>query len=204
MARCSTAAEAPLAVYLPQGDARQGYPHGGTAIARASASPIAPFSAGKQGARPHMHNSMDDRLRCLEDMEAIRKLIASYGPLADIGDAQGVAALWAENGSYSVGDFGEAQGWEQIGALILSDTHQELLTAGCGHILTAPHITLDGDSAIAINHSVVFRKAGDNHKAWRVSANRWELVRTDDGWRVQHRHNRPLNGDGAARALLEV
>jgi uncharacterized protein (TIGR02246 family) len=151
-----------------------------------------------------MHNSMDDRLRCLEDMEAIRKLIASYGPLADIGDAQGVAALWAENGSYSVGDFGEAQGWEQIGALILSDTHQELLTAGCGHILTAPHITLDGDSAIAINHSVVFRKAGDNHKAWRVSANRWELVRTDDGWRVQHRHNRPLNGDGAARALLEV
>ena len=151
-----------------------------------------------------MQNSTDDRIRRLEDMDAIRNLIASYGPLADIGDAEGVAALWTENGSYSVGDFGEAKGREQIGALILSDTHQQLLTAGCGHILTTPHITLDGDSAVAINHSVVLRNAGDSHTAWRVSANRWELVRTDDGWRVQHRLNRPLNGNGAARALLEV
>jgi uncharacterized protein (TIGR02246 family) len=151
-----------------------------------------------------MRNNTDDRVRCLEDMEAIRKLIASYGPLADIGDAQGVAALWAENGSYSVGDFGEAKGRAQIAALILSDTHQELLTAGCGHILTAPHITLDGDSALAVNHSVVFRNAGDSHKAWRVSANRWRLVRTDDGWRVQHRRNSPLNGNGAAQALLGI
>ena len=151
-----------------------------------------------------MRNSTDDRIRTLEDTDAIRNLIASYGPLADIGDAEGVAALWTENGSYSVGDFGEAKGREQIGALILSDTHQQLLTAGCGHILTTPHITLDGDSAVAINHSVVLRNAGDCHTAWRVSANRWELVRTDDGWRVQHRLNRPLNGNGAARALLEV
>ena len=151
-----------------------------------------------------MRNSTDDRLRCLEDMEAIRKLIASYGPLADIGDAQGVAALWAESGSYSVGDFGEAKGRTQIAALILSDTHQQLLTAGCGHILTTPHITLDGDSALAINHSVVFRNTGSAHEAWRVSANRWELVRTDNGWRVQHRVNRPLNGESAARALLGV
>lgn len=151
-----------------------------------------------------MRNSTDDRIRRLEDIEAIRNLIASYGPLADIGDPQGVAALWTENGSYSVGDFGEAKGWEQIGALILSDTHQVLLTEGCGHILTAPHMTLDGDSAVAINHSVVFRNAGDSHEAWRVSANRWELVRTDDGWRVQHRRNRPLNGDGAAQALLGI
>lgn len=151
-----------------------------------------------------MANSTDDRIRRLEDTEAIRNLIASYGPLADIGAAQGVAALWAENGSYSVGDFGEAKGRENIAALILSDTHQQLLTTGCGHILTAPHITLAGDSALAINHSVVFRNGGDCHQAWRVSANRWELVRTDNGWRVHHRCNRLLNGDGAARALLGV
>ncbi len=145
---------------------------------------------------------MDDRIRRLEDIEAIRNLVASYGPLADIGDAQGVAALWTEDGSYSVGDFGDAKGRDHIAALILSDTHQHLLTAGCGHILTTPHITLDGDSAIAVNHSVVLRHTGGSHEAWRVSANRWELVRTDNGWRVQHRVNRPLNGDSAARDVL--
>jgi len=151
-----------------------------------------------------MGNSTDDRIRRLEDIEAIRNLIASYGPLADVGDAQGVAALWTEDGSYSVGDFGEAKGWEHIAALILSDTHQQLLTKGCGHILTAPHITLDGDRARAVNHSVVLRNAGHSHEAWRVSANRWELVRTYNGWRVQHRLNRPLNGESTARALLGV
>jgi uncharacterized protein (TIGR02246 family) len=151
-----------------------------------------------------MRDSMDDCIRRLEDIEAIRNLVASYGLLADRGDAQGVAALWTEDGSYSVGDFGDAKGRDQIGALILSDTHQQLLTEGCGHILTAPHITLDGDRALAVNHSVVLRNTGDSHDAWRVSANRWELVRTDDGWRVQHRFNRPLNGDASARALLGV
>lgn len=145
-----------------------------------------------------------NRIRRLEDTEAIRNLIASYGPLADCGDADGVAALWAEDGSYSVGDFGEAKGWQQIAALIGSETHQGLMKQGCGHILTSPHIDLDGDTATATNHSVVLRNIGEHYEAWRVSANRWQLVRTDHGWRVHHRDNRPLTGDDRARALLNL
>lgn len=145
-----------------------------------------------------------NRLRRLEDAEAIRNLIASYGPLADCGDAGAVAALWSDDGSYSVGDFGEAKGRQAIAALIESEMHQNLMKQGCGHILTSPHISLDGDSAIATNHSIVFRSADDRHEAWRVSANRWQFVRTDDGWRVRHRDNRPLTGDERARALLSL
>ena len=151
-----------------------------------------------------MEQSDHDRIQRLEDGEAIRNLIASYGPLADAGDAKGIAALWTEGGSYGVGDFGEAKGSQQIAMLIDSDRHQNLMQQGCGHILTSPHISLDGDKATATNHSVVFLNMGDSHQAWRVSANRWQLVRTADGWRVQHRENRPLTGDERSQKLLSL
>ena len=50
------------------------------------------------------------RLRALEDKDAIRELIARYGPMADSGDASGVADLWSESGTYSVGGVAEAKG----------------------------------------------------------------------------------------------
>ena len=36
----------------------------------------------------------------------------------------------------------------------------------------------------------------------RVSANRWDMVRTAYGWRVRHRENALLDGSEGARALL--
>ena len=39
---------------------------------------------------------LEQRLRALEDREAIRNLIASYGALADCGAADELAALWNE------------------------------------------------------------------------------------------------------------
>lgn len=68
------------------------------------------------------------RLQNLEDERDIARLIASYGPLVDAGDADGVAALWAEDGGYDV------EGW-QIAArksrlLNGSGEGHDLLTAG--------------------------------------------------------------------------
>lgn len=145
---------------------------------------------------------VEDRLQRLEDAEAIRNLIARYGPLADAGDAAGVAALWTEDGEYDVGGFGVARAREEIAALIDARFHRELMAQGCAHVLSAPVIALDGDRAVATNQSVVFRRAGASFEAWRAAANRWELVRTAPGWRVARRINRPLDGSEAALALL--
>ena len=143
-----------------------------------------------------------DRLQSLEDRAAITDLIASYGPLADSGDAAGVAALWADDGEYAVGGYGTAKGRTDIAALIESATHQQLMAGGCAHVLSPHTVTLDGDKAEARGYSVVFRKVGGVFEAWRVSANRWQFVRTNLGWRVKLRENAPLDGGDAARALL--
>jgi len=47
---------------------------------------------------------LEQRLRRAEDELAIARLMASYGPLADAGDADAVAGVWAEDCEYDVRD----------------------------------------------------------------------------------------------------
>lgn len=142
------------------------------------------------------------RLQALEDREAIRELIARYGPLADSGQDDAVAALFTPDGVYAVGGMGEAQGRAAIAALIQGPIHQSLMADGCAHVLTSPAIELDGDQAIARCHSIVLRHQDNAWIPLRVAANRWHLVRGREGWQVSRRDNALLDGSAAARALL--
>jgi uncharacterized protein (TIGR02246 family) len=143
------------------------------------------------------------RLQALEDREAIRDLIASYGPLADTGAADALSHLWTEDGRYAVGGMTEAKGRAAIAALIDGAVHRGLMADGCAHALGPVTIDLDGDTATARGYSVVLRADGTGGwTAHRVSANRWHLARTPDGWRVTARENALLDGTDAARALL--
>ena len=142
------------------------------------------------------------RLQGLEDREAIRTLVASYGPLADCGDAQALAALWCDDGIYEVAGFATARGRAEIAAMVECPVHRQLLADGCAHVLGPVTVDIDGDTATARGHSVVFRHADGDFDAVRVSANRWTLVRTEQGWRVSHRINALLDGEEAARILL--
>ncbi len=143
------------------------------------------------------------RLQALEDREAIRELIARYGPLADTGAADALSELWTEDGRYAVGGMTEAKGRAAIAALIDGAVHRNLMADGCAHALGPVTIDLDGDTATARGYSVVFRADGTGGwTAHRVSANRWHLARTPDGWRLTVRENALLDGAEAARALL--
>lgn len=142
------------------------------------------------------------RIALLEDREAIRELIARYGPLADAGDCAGAAALWTEDGVYEVGGFGSYTGRAAIQTLLEGESHQGLIHGGAAHVLSPPVIDLDGDRATARTYSVVFRKSGDNWEAHRASANMWHLVRVGAEWKVARRINQLLDGTAEARALI--
>ena len=142
------------------------------------------------------------RIAILEDREAIRDLIARYGPLVDAGNCAGAAALWAEDGVYEVGGFGSYTGRAAIQALLEGESHQSLIHGGAAHVLSPPVIDLDGDSATARTYSVVFRKTGDSWEAHRASANSWHLVRVGTEWKVARRINRLLDESPDARALI--
>ena len=77
---------------------------------------------------------LEKRLQHIEDERAIERLIASYGPLVDAGEADATAGLWAADGSYDV------EGWhmhrrDDVAALVRSVAHQVLMRLGCCHFL---------------------------------------------------------------------
>ena len=76
--------------------------------------------------------------------------------------------------------------------------------AGCGHVLTVPHIVVDGDEATGRSYALNIRWDAEHERFWvaRVSANTWHWVRTPEGWRVQERVNANLDGTAGPRAML--
>ncbi|HEX7739117.1 MAG TPA: nuclear transport factor 2 family protein [Marmoricola sp.] len=145
--------------------------------------------------------ALEARLRRLEDIEEITRLVASYGPAVDAGLADDVAGLWTEDGVYDVDEMFMGD-QAAIHAMVGSDAHQGLIGNGCTHFLGPVRVDVDGDDAVAVCHSILVAYYKERYVVARSGANRWRLRRTPDGWRAVHRTTRALNGDAEARALL--
>lgn len=151
--------------------------------------------------------ALEDRLGRLEDELAITRLISSYGPLVDGGEADAVAGLWTEDGVYDV-DEGHMAGRDQLAGMVRSRAHRGWISGGCAHFLGPAHVTLHGDSAVAVCHSLMVVNDGGEFGTdaafgvRRATAHHFELVRTEEGWRVARRTSRVLDGRLEAPALL--
>jgi hypothetical protein len=146
--------------------------------------------------------ALERRVQALADTVAICQLIATYGPAVDSECAPAVGGLWSEDGVYDPGGTRPYVGRAAVGDLVYGARHQGYLQAGCAHVLSMPQVAVEGDTAVAVNHSRVYLKDSAHWRLERVSANRWELERTDGTWRVRRRTNRLLDGSPEARALL--
>lgn len=144
---------------------------------------------------------LEARIQRLEDHLAICQVLAGYGPAVDSRSGAAVARLWTEDGSYDFG--GEPLvGADAVGRLVDLDTHVGYVERGCAHVIGMPLVDVDGDRAVATGYSRVYVHEGDGWTVERASANRWELVRTERGWKVANRVNRLLDGSASGRDLL--
>jgi ketosteroid isomerase-like protein len=154
-----------------------------------------------------MSSELDElraRLRALEDRAAITQVIAAYGPAVDSGDAAAAAALWTDDGSYDT-DPSPLAGAQAIADMVNGPVHQEIISSGSGHVLGPVHITVSGDSAVAVGYSLLVRHTADRgFGIARCSANRWELSRIGQDWKVVSRRNALLDGRAGARELLRT
>jgi hypothetical protein len=145
------------------------------------------------------------RLRRLEDESAITRLIMSYGPAADAGLTAFAGQLWLEEGVYDWDANGKPhQGSAGVDAMLQSKGHQNLIAAGIAHFAGPLLIDLDGNEATTLNYSLIVRREGDRFFLWRASAVRWDLARTEEGWRVRRRTNRLLDETGVGRELFSA
>ncbi len=133
-----------------------------------------------------LNESLEARLRRLEDLMAIHQLFVDYGEHLDSGDFEAYAELFAEDGEVRLGPMGRATGRAQIRELMASQ-----LTAAIGstfHIISSPRVTLDGDRATStVMWSVAIMEADGLARVSMVGHHLDDLVRTAQGWRFQRR-----------------
>lgn len=140
------------------------------------------------------------RMQAMEDRHAITELIARYGFLADRWDVAGVAALWTEDGIYDVCGYGVHRGTAAITALLERQFRQTIQARVAAHIISAPMITLEGDTARVTTLSCWLRRGGAGWEAYYLATDEWQLARTPAGWRVATRCNRPVDDRPAVQA----
>jgi hypothetical protein len=159
--------------------------------------------------------SVEDRLRAIEDKLAIYHLIASHPPAADTGTDSYYRDAFVAEGEMDLGGGKSASGSDTIGAMVKTPEHKAAIAGGLCHFAGLPRVEVDGDRAVAISYLQIItpdRQAAPREVAGhgtttgfrihRVGANRWELRREKDGWKIVRRTLRPLDGTEDARALL--
>jgi uncharacterized protein (TIGR02246 family) len=148
---------------------------------------------------PNLEDTIADlarRVARLEDELAIQRLIASYGLAVDTGDADGSAAVFTERGVYDT-DVGRMAGREAVRAMVRGARHQEMV-GHCAHQIGPAVIRFDeAGGATAVGYSRVYLETRAGTHVYRVSLNRWELVKEDGRWLIARRVTRKLGTDGA-------
>lgn len=147
-----------------------------------------------------------ERVRALEDHVELTQLVARYGPSVDSGAAEATAALWCDRGVFDVPGVMTMTGHGEIVAMVDGDGHRGLIENGCAHVLTVPHVVVDGDEARGWNYALNIRWDPGAERFWvaRASANTWHWQRTGDGWRTAERVNANLDGSAAPRQMLRA
>jgi hypothetical protein len=166
-------------------------------------------------ANPQTKPTIEDRLRAVEDRLEIYNLIASHPPAADTGADYYTRAIYLEDGEIDLGGGKTRSGNEAIGASQSSAGHMAAVAGGLAHFAGLPRIDLHGDEAVVTSylqiltphptaepHEVPHHGSSKGYRIHRVGANRWELKRTPDGWKIKRRTLRSLDGSEPAREIL--
>ena len=136
------------------------------------------------------------RVARLEDELAIHKLIVRYGLGVDVGDAEAAAGVFTADGVYDV-DVGKMEGRPAVEAMVRTPRHQAMV-GHCAHQMGPFVIDLGDDAgAVATGYSRVYLHTPAGTHVYRVSLNRWELVKQDGTWLVARRTTRVLGHDEA-------
>ncbi|MGK3122933.1 nuclear transport factor 2 family protein [Candidatus Pantoea formicae] len=162
--------------------------------------------------------SIEARLREVEDKLAIYELIASHPPSADTGHAQYTSQVYKEEGIFNRGvGLDGATGAKAIADFILRPAHREAIEGGLAHFTGLPLVNLQGDRAIVTSYLQLIQldKTGQpremaNHgvstgyRIHRVVVNRWELERIAGQWKISSRTLLPVDGSKAPLELLNA
>jgi uncharacterized protein (TIGR02246 family) len=135
-----------------------------------------------------------DRLRHLEDREAIRELLIAYGRTLDARDFEGFARLFARDAEYvGGGGMGAVRGPEAIAAALqrVFEANPSGISGASAHLFFNESIDLDGDTATATSMGAFVVADGDGRPVVLMLASYLDqFVREDGVWKFHRREVR--------------
>ncbi len=144
--------------------------------------------------------ALAERVARLEDELAIHRTIVAYGLGVDAGDADRAAEVFTDDGVYDV-DVGRMEGRDAVRAMVRGARHQEMV-GHCAHQMGPAVVTVEsGERASAVGYSRVYLATRAGTHVYRVSMNRWELVKSDGAWRIARRTTRILGHPDAVGVI---
>jgi hypothetical protein len=161
------------------------------------------------------NRTVEQRLQAIEDRLEILNLVAAHPPGADSASHDFAESFWTEDGT--VNTAGEAKPYEAMIGVLNTPGFAEAQRQGICHFAGLPHITIDGDRAVATSYLQILAADPDGkpfelsahgtskgYRVLRASINRWELVRTPQGWRIKNRYLRGMDTPGSREILKKV
>jgi hypothetical protein len=159
--------------------------------------------------------TIEDRIRAIEDRLEIYNLIASHPPSADTGAQPYIQSIFLDDATLDLGGAKRADGKQAIAQIVTRPEHGAAIKGGLAHFAGLPHVTVDGDRAVVTSYLQILAPhptadeievpghgASRGYRIHRVGANRWELARTPQGWKIKRRTYRTLDGTEPALDIL--
>jgi SnoaL-like domain len=148
------------------------------------------------------------RLTATEDRLEIQNLLAGSAFSSDVASEAYWAKMFTHDAVFDRGQGRQDKGQAEILKIINDPTQKEAIKAGMTHLPMLPHITLNGDSAVATGWLLIVmpdtaashvklpgKGVSPGFSIYQLTINRWELVRRTDGWKVSKRTIRPLSSN---------
>jgi hypothetical protein len=159
--------------------------------------------------------TIEDRIRTIEDRLEIYNLIASHPPSADTAAHDHIRSIFTEDAVLDLGGTKTASGNQAIAQMPQRPEHRQAIKGGLAHFAGLPHVIIDGDRAVVTSYlqilaahptaeaiEVPAHGTSKGYRIHRVGANRWDLVRTEQGWKIARRTYRTLDGSAPALDIL--
>ncbi|HLI20422.1 MAG TPA: nuclear transport factor 2 family protein [Stellaceae bacterium] len=161
------------------------------------------------------NRTIEQRLQAIEDRLEILNLIAAHPPGADSASHDFAEYFWASDGTIDMA--GQPKPYEAMIGVLNTPGFAEAQRQGICHFTSLPHIALDGDRAVATSYLQILAADPDGKpfelsahgtsrgfRVLRLSVNRWELVRTPQGWRIKSRSVRGMDTPGSRELLKKT
>jgi hypothetical protein len=157
------------------------------------------------------------RLTATEDRLQILNLLAGSAISSDVASEAYWTKMFTEDAIFDRGQGRQDKGKNEILKIVNDPNQKEAIKAGMTHLPMLPHITLDGDSAVATGYLLIVmpdtaashvklpgKGVSPGFSIYQLTVNRWQLVRTTNGWKVSKRTVRPISSTDSRDILKQA